>query len=651
VSSRILHGDCVEVMRTMEPCSIDACVTDPPYGLEFMGKEWDAPWRAGTGFSQPGIGDRPTPWPSFTSGSDEFGGANPTCATCGGRARGANKCGCSEPDWRVKGAAPDPMYARKRQMSQYQAWCEQWAREAYRVLKPGGFLVSFGGTRTWHRQACAIEDAGFEVRDSIAYLFGSGFPKSSRISRDLRFCQCDASVRNAACITREQSQDFRTDTGADVFGDGLLFVDAHHLIDTAQGSQVDYRRVSDSDGERLHPPEVSGRVSSPSQGCAQGHTHSGERGDVSVDAPSHNPSLVRYSDRLSNLDSDGLGCSAIADESSTPANTLPSDTCESDSRRSDRNHSVSRDQYSTGLPRCAVCNKPIADGLGTALKPGHEPVIMARKPFKGSVAGNVQAHGTGALNIDACRIGWESDDDKEATSRANTPGSGRFAPQSPFGAIDPNPDRPNAAGAYAQPSLGRWPANVCLDDLAALVLDEQSGELQGPGGPATSGSASAWPGGAYQGTIYPGEVGGASRFFYVAKPSREERDYGIWHDHTKSGGEATNRTDGSAGLNSPRAGAGRTGGSRNFHPTVKPVELMRWLVRLVTPIDGTVLDPFLGSGTTGMACRYELRSFIGIEREREYIEIAERRIAAVAPLFGDLLAADPEAGTDTGVKR
>jgi hypothetical protein len=205
--------------------------------------------------------------------------------------------------------------------------------------------------------------------------------------------------------------------------------------------------------------------------------------------------------------------------------------------------------------------------------------------------------------------------------------------------------------------LGRWPANVCLDDLAALVLDEQSGELVSNSGEPFTRNTDKHCGvyGAFKGTEqeqgYYGDSGGASRFFYVAKPSREERDYGIWHDNTKSGGEATNRTDGSAGLNSPRAGAGRTGGARNFHPTVKPVELMRWLVRLVTPIDGTVLDPFLGSGTTGMACRYELRSFIGIEREREYIEIAERRIAAVAPLFGDLLAADPEAGTDTGVKR
>lgn len=132
-----------------------------------------------------------------------------------------------------------------------------------------------------------------------------------------------------------------------------------------------------------------------------------------------------------------------------------------------------------------------------------------------------------------------------------------------------------------------------------------------------------------------GDRGGASRFFYVAKPDREERDYGC-HDLTvRTGGQATDRKDGSAGLNNPRAGAGRGGTAKNIHPTVKPIALMRWLVRLVTPINGTVVDPFCGSGTTGMACRYELREFIGVEREAEYLAIAERRIAACVPLFAE----------------
>jgi site-specific DNA-methyltransferase (adenine-specific) len=142
-------------------------------------------------------------------------------------------------------------------------------------------------------------------------------------------------------------------------------------------------------------------------------------------------------------------------------------------------------------------------------------------------------------------------------------------------------------------------------------------------------------------------AGGASRFYYVAKPSREERDFGCYDLTPRSAGDATDRVDGSDGLKSPRAGAGRTGGARNIHPTVKPVELMRWLVRLVTPHDGLVLDPFTGSGTTGMACRYEQRRFVGIEREADYIAIAHRRIAEVAPLFSEAVPSG-EAGTSTG---
>jgi hypothetical protein len=202
---------------------------------------------------------------------------------------------------------------------------------------------------------------------------------------------------------------------------------------------------------------------------------------------------------------------------------------------------------------------------------------------------------------------------------------------------------PTQPDGLRESTLGRWPANVCLDESAALVLDEQSGDLtSGDYSGERSSDKTRHAYGQFAGSGprveggHVGDCGGASRFYYVAKPSREERDYGCTGLQQRSGGEATARKDGSAGLDNPRAGAGRTGGARNFHPTVKPVELMRWLVRLVTPPGGVVLDPFLGSGTTGMACRYEQRRFIGIEREADYIEIAERRIRAVAPLFADL---------------
>jgi hypothetical protein len=259
------------------------------------------------------------------------------------------------------------------------------------------------------------------------------------------------------------------------------------------------------------------------------------------------------------------------------------------------------------------------------LKPAYEPIVLARKPFKGSVATNVEKHGTGALWIESCRI----EGNKPDTTRGAGGQNGRYGPI-------------GAQGRIVDDGRGRWPANVVMDDLAALVLDEQSGELRAGENPQGLQGIPRNTYGTYSGferderEVF--DSGGASRFFYVAKPSREERDYGCEHLSAKSGGEATRRTDGSAGLNSPRAGSGRTGGARNYHPTVKPVELMRWLIRLITPPNGVVLDPFLGSGTTGMATKYEWCDFIGIEREEQYLRIAEARIRAVAPLFNEASA-------------
>lgn len=330
----------------------------------------------------------------------------------------------------------------------FQQWCSEWAREVFRVLKPGSHLVAFGGSRTFHRLTSGIEDSGFEIRDCLSWLYAQGFPKSLNL---------------------------------------------------------------------------------------------------------------------------------------------------------------------TG-------------GLGTALKPSWEPIVLARKPLSGTVAGNVAEFGTGALNIDASRIGTESRtyDLTMVAGGFETTGGGRNV------------------RSGEKTVTGRWPANVVLDEDAAVLLDEQSGQLSsGDYSGQRSSDKTRDVFGAFKGTGprveggHRGDSGGASRFFYVAKPSRVERDFGCYDLSASTGGEATDREESSAGTKSPRAGAGRTGGARNIHPTVKPVELIRWLVRLVTPPGGTVLDPFTGSGTTGMACAYEQRPFIGIERESDYIAIAERRIHQVAPLFSE----------------
>ena len=165
MSYTIHTGDCVEVMRSMDESSVHAIVTDPPYGLEFMGKDWDS--LGGNRTSKPGIGERTTPWVS-NQGWNAF-----RCRSCGHLSHGGSQCKCDSPDF----ARADD------RMQRMQEWHHAWAVEALRVLKPGGHLLAFGGTRTHHRLMCAIEDAGFEIRDCVMYLYGSGFPKSLDVSK------------------------------------------------------------------------------------------------------------------------------------------------------------------------------------------------------------------------------------------------------------------------------------------------------------------------------------------------------------------------------------------------------------------------------------------------------------------------------------
>lgn len=322
----LMNGDCLLMLKELDANSVDAVVTDPPYGLSFMGKHWD--------YDVPGV--------------------------------------------------------------------DIW-REVLRVLKPGGHLLSFGGSRTYHRMAVSIEDAGFEIRDQIMWLYGSGFPKSSN---------------------------------------------------------------QDGDWE----------------------------------------------------------------------------------------------------------------GWGTALKPAHEPIVVARKPLIGTVAANVLRYGTGGINVDGCRVG--TGEDCPITERTDT----RSAMAGPM--------RPVTTDATA----GRWPANVVLDEAAAERLDAEVGELHHQN-PATRNSTSPRSGviGFADSGVHYDDRGGPSRFFYTAKASKKDRGVG------------------------------------NTHPTVKPTKLMRWLVRMVTPPGGVVLDPFAGSGSTLVAARMEGFDCIGIEREPEYHAIILSRLEAIEP--------------------
>ena len=230
-------------------------------------------------------------------------------------------------------------------------------------------------------------------------------------------------------------------------------------------------------------------------------------------------------------------------------------------------------------------------GWGTALKPAWEPILMARKPLEGTVAANLLKHGTGAINVDGCRIG------AEVTSRRNTAEMGYHGG--------------NLAPSYATGSTqGRWPANF-MHDGSPEVLEP---------------------------------LGEASRFFYCAKTSSADREEGCEELATSTGADATSRQEGTAGLDNPRAGASRTREVvRNHHPTVKPTELMRHLVRLVTPPGGLVLDPFMGSGSTGKAAILEGARFVGCDLDPAYLEIAAARIAYALRLEAEEAAAAYEA--------
>ena len=394
----IHHGDCIETMNAMPPESVDAIVTDPPYGLSFMSAKWDA--------TPPGV---------------------------------------------------------------------QWAEACYRVLKPGGHIAAFGGTRTWHRLAVAIEDAGFEMRDSLAWLYGSGFPKSHDVGK---------------------------------------------AIDKLAGAE---REVI---GSKIGLPgyHLNGK---------------GEAGPA-------------YGSNLQQVTSEQRAAAAVLTAPATPE----------------------AQQW---------------DGWGTALKPAFEPIVLARKPLaEKTVARNVLAHGTGAINVDACRIGLKDDETAEAL-QARSGGVRGFADQYVGGKSRGAPP--------TDMSRGRWPANVLLDHHAAAWVDEQSGITKGVSGGMRQieGKVTFTVGEAINAKKFTrgtADEGGASRFFYSAKAPKSERP----------------NVDGVQ------------------HPTVKPLAIMRWLIRLVTPPGGTVLDPFAGSGTTIEAALIEGFNPIGIEMETDYLPLIQHRI-------------------------
>lgn len=447
---------------------------------------------------------------------------------------------------------------------------DMW-RECFRVLKPGGYLLSFGGTRTWHRIAVAIEDAGFEVRDSIAWMYGSGFPKSLDVAK-------------AIDKTRDD-------------GDEVLALTSR-LADLAEASGVTRKDVdramgtSDMGGWWLS--RIRGRAAVAS---VENWTR---LRDIIPGASELDEDVWRLNGRKGTpgeawqtAEVVGTKMSGIAVPGERGRNTIGgSRAVEVEVRAA--NSEASREWV----------------GWGTALKPAFEPIIVARKPLAGTVAANVLAYGTGAINIDACRVG-DGSESQGARSEHEASAARRYTDA---GAVN----LAATPGARGGSPSGRFPSNVLLDESQAAALDEQTGTLTSGTGAVKRASSATRDGnrGAALGKesraegtemVSYGDSGGASRFFptfrYEAKAPSSERP----------------EVDGLA------------------HATVKPLDLMRWLVRLVTRRGGHVLDPFAGSGTTGEAALLEGMESTLIEYEAAHLPLILARVRKpLQPsMFGD----------------
>jgi len=444
-------GDCLFWLAMLPDNSVDAVVTDPPYGLSFMGKKWD--------YDVPG-----------------------------------------EAIW----------------------------RECLRVLKPGGHLLAFAGTRTQHRMAVRIEDAGFEIRDMIAWVYGSGFPKSLDVSKAID--KQDAS---------EEQERRRLRFTAWVRSTGVTSRQIDEATGTNMGGHYTTAASQPAIMTREHLEQCRHLL-----------------GDV--------PEWVEREADIRSVESRNMAKREVVGKGASGKTAIWSEGGMGD--------------FDITAPATDAARQWA--GWGTALKPALEPITVARKPLVGTVAENVLAHGTGAINVDGCRVGTDG-----GTAKGSKPqGDGKGI----YGA------GLHGACEITKLDTGRWPANLIhdgSDDVVGLLND-------------------------------------AARFFYCAKASKKDRDEGCEgldeRPSQKMGDGLKSMVGHPSGNNGNTSTQDRK--SRNHHPTVKPTDLMRYLCRLVTPPGGTVLDPFMGSGSTGKAAALEGFHFIGMERDADYFTIAQARI-------------------------
>jgi DNA modification methylase len=436
-------------------------------------------------------------------------------------------------------------------------------QECLRVLKPGGHVLAFGGSRTWHRLAVAVEDAGFELRDSIAWIYGSGFPKSLDVSKAI-----DKRGGGGALLTKEIGEALRV--ARESRGISKSKADEIFCDGTTNWTWFEGRPA----GQRPPTSETFARI------------------------VAEWPELAELSEKVAEAEREVIGQKAWSNSAN---HFVPG-----------KNHKA-RVNLDETAPATSEAQQ--WQGWGTALKPAFEPVVVGRKPFgKGvTVAENVLQWGVGGLNIDGSRIHIGENDKGGFRSGTYT---SKNESQSSW-------EHRENGDAYTKPQhpQGRWPANVILDEVTAGLLDEQSGvSVSKSGGKAGTIGFHSGGSGAERGGHE--DSGGASRFFYVAKASKRDRNEGL--EDLEAQRHADRVVDDGPGGDNPR---NRTNTPRqNFHPTVKPTQLMRYLIKLVTPPGGTVLDPFTGSGSTGKAALLDGFEFVGAELTGEYLPIIEGRL-------------------------
>ena len=403
------------------------------------------------------------------------------------------------PDNFVDSIVTDPPYGLSfmNKKWDYDVPSVEFWKEVYRVLKPGGHILSFGGTRTYHRMVVNIEDAGFEIRDQIMWVYGSGFPKSLNIGKEV-----DKKLGNEREVVGEK-------TGGAYSCKHDLGINRVSLLGNGDG--------------RKTPPKRGEDFSKITKG-----------------------------------------------------------------------------------------NTPY-EGWGTGLKPANEPICMARKPIEEkTITDNVLKYGTGGINIDGCKIGNEIIEGKKRGNSVNT----NFM-----------------SGGYTETTQGRFPANFIIDEDASKLLDEQSGEGKSTkykttlpkiagnnifnGGNNGNGRTEIMTDRGYE------DTGGASRFFYVPKVSKKERNMGLdnFEDKVLKSNQINVDKINGREVSNPKESI-----VKNTHPTLKPINLMTYLCRLITPKGGVILDPYMGSGSTGISALLEGFEFIGMEMDEDYFKIAETRI-------------------------